>query len=85
VFLYIFYVCGNDNVLRLQQYHRFVVMVTLLLPETAEATLLSLMEASKHMIWVLRYFHMILAFYVQIVPDTDAKSFYLTYVYLNYI
>jgi hypothetical protein len=28
---------------------------------------------------------MLVAFYIQIAPDTDAKSFYLTYVYLNYI
>jgi hypothetical protein len=54
-----------------------MVMAMRLLSEIAEVTLLSLMEASKHMIWVLRYFH--------IVPGTDAKSFYITYVYLNYI
>jgi hypothetical protein len=85
VFLCLFYVCRNNNMLHLPQYHRFVAMAMLLLPKTLEATLLHLMEASKPMIWVLRYFHMLVAFYVQIVPDTDAKSFYLTYVYLNYM
>jgi hypothetical protein len=54
-------------------------MAMLLVPKIAEATFLFLMQASKPMIWALRYFHMVVAFFVQIVADTDAKSFYLTY------
>jgi hypothetical protein len=69
----------NDNVLHLRQYHRFMAMAMLLVPKIAEATFLFLMQASKPMIWALRYFHMVVAFFVQIVADTDAKSFYLTY------
>jgi hypothetical protein len=82
VFLYLFYVCWNDNALRLRQYHRFMAMAMLLLPKIAEATLLVLMQASKPMIWILKYFHMLVAFFVQIVAGTNAKSFYLTYIYI---
>jgi hypothetical protein len=85
VFLFLFYVCMNDDALRLRQYHRFAAMAMLLLPEIAEATFLFLMQTSKPMIWAVRYFHMLVAFFVQIVIDTNAKSFYLTYIYWNYI
>jgi hypothetical protein len=85
VFLFIFYVSRNDNVLYLRQYHCFMIMKMLLLPEIAEATFLLLMQASKPVIWALKYFHMLVAFFVQIMADIDAMSFYLTYVYLIYI
>jgi hypothetical protein len=54
-----FYVYWNNNVLYLHQYHRFVAMEMLVLPQSAEATFLFLMQASKPMILVLRYFHML--------------------------
>jgi hypothetical protein len=42
-----FYVYRNDNVLHLRQYHQFIVMEMLLLPQSAEETFLFLRQASK--------------------------------------
>jgi hypothetical protein len=58
-----FFVYRNNNVLRLRQYHRFMVMEMLLLPQSAKATFLFLMQASKPMALVLRYFYMLVAFF----------------------
>jgi hypothetical protein len=53
-----FYVYRNNYVLI------FVVMEMLLLPQSAEAMFLFLMQASKPMTLVLRYFHMLIAFFL---------------------
>jgi hypothetical protein len=61
-------------VLRLRQYHRFVAMEMLLLTQSVDALSLFLRQASKAMTWVLRYFLMLAAFFLQIVADTDVKD-----------
>jgi hypothetical protein len=58
-----FYVYMNDNVLHLYQYHRFVAMEMLLLPQSVEKTFLFLRQASKPMTSILSYFHMLGAFF----------------------
>jgi hypothetical protein len=81
-----FYVYRNNNVLRLRQYHQFVPMEMLLVPETVEPMLLLLRQTSKAKTWVLRYFHMLVAFFFfKLWQAPMSKTFYLTCVYLNYI
>jgi hypothetical protein len=81
-----FYVYWNNNVLRLRQYYRFMAMEMLLLPQTVDMTFLFLMQASKPMTLILRYFHMLVAyFFFKLWQTSMSKTFYLTYVYLNYI
>jgi hypothetical protein len=69
-----FYVHRNNNVLCLCQYHLFVAMDMLLLTQSVEVTSLFLRQTSKVMTWVLRYFHMLAAFFLQIVAGTDVKD-----------
>jgi hypothetical protein len=58
-----FYVYRNNNVLHLRQYHQFVAMEMLLVPETVEPMLLLLRQTSKANTWVLKYLHMLVAFF----------------------
>jgi hypothetical protein len=50
------------------------MMEMLLLTQSVEAMSLFLRQTSKAMTWVLMYFLMLIAFFLQIVADTDVKD-----------